>query len=142
MTLDCSKLRILQHRPRTSAIPTKPGNICFSTRWEWTSSSSDYYLDPVVLRLSESSLCRGYHENRLIPGSTDHTGRCAVGFFGRVYKLDKYQVRADSDGITQPFFVRFALNVITIRSCLNKLLQIISDNINMLLYMYDMTIVY
>ena len=61
-------------------------------RWDWTSSSSDYYLDPVVLRLSESSLCRGYHENRLIPGSTDHTGRCAVGFFGKVYKLDKYQV--------------------------------------------------
>ena len=91
-TLNCSKLRIRQLRPRTSAIPTKPGNICFSTRWEWTSSSSDYYLDPVVLRLSESSLCRGYHENRLIPGSTDHTGRCAVGFFGRVYKLDKYQV--------------------------------------------------
>ena len=70
---------------------------CF--RWDWTSSSSDYYLDPVVLRLSESSLCRGYHENRLIPGSTDHTGRCAVGFFGRVYKLDKYQVRCK---ITQP----------------------------------------
>ena len=65
----------------------------FFSRWEWTSSSSDYYLDPVVLRLSESSLCRGYHENRLIPGSTDHTGRCAVGFFGRVYKLDKYQVK-------------------------------------------------
>ena len=76
-------------------------DFCF--RWDWTSSSSDYYLDPVVLRLSESSLCRGYHENRLIPGSTDHTGRCAVGFFGKVYKLDKYQVGA---GVTQPLLLR------------------------------------
>ena len=80
-----------------------PNLTLFFSRWEWTSSSSDYYLDPVVLRLSESSLCRGYHENRLIPGSTDHTGRCAVGFFGRVYKLDKYQVRIDISIITQPF---------------------------------------
>ena len=77
-------------------IPTKPIIVFSSPRWEWTSSSSDYYLDPVVLRLSESSLCRGYHENRIIPGSTDHAGRCAVGFFGRVYKLDKYQVRLDT----------------------------------------------
>ena len=77
--------------------------MCSCFRWDWTSSSSDYYLDPVVLRLSESSLCRGYHENRLIPGSTDHTGRCAVGFFGKVYKLDKYQVGAR---VTQPVVIK------------------------------------
>ncbi len=70
-------------------------------RWKWTSSSSDFFRDSSVLRLSESSLCRGYHENQLVPGSTDVYGRCVVGFFGKVFRLDKYQVMIDSTATTR-----------------------------------------
>ncbi len=50
--------------------------------------------DGVVLRQGSSELCRGWHQNQLSPGQTDKAGRCEVGFHGRTYKLNQYQVGA------------------------------------------------
>ncbi len=46
----------------------------------------------VVLRQGSSALCRGWHQNQISPGQTDKAEKCEVGFHGKTYKLNKYQV--------------------------------------------------
>ena len=67
----------------------------FSSRWQHTDSSSTLYRQPITLKLGHTSICRGYHQNQLVPGSTDPRGKCVVAFFGKTFKLESYQVMVD-----------------------------------------------
>ena len=64
-------------------------------RWKTTNSSSTFYKHNSVIRLDGRSICRGWHQNQLLPGNTDQSGKCQVGFFGRLYGINEYQVLVD-----------------------------------------------
>ena len=66
-------------------------------RWKLTSSSSRFYRDTTVLKQGHAALCRGQYQNQIVPGWTDPRGKCAVGFFEKLHRLDSYQVLVDQE---------------------------------------------
>lgn len=70
-------------------------------RWKSTSNQEVFYRHPTVIRRGQSSVCRGYYKNQMVQGSTDVQGRCAVGFFKEVHRLEQYQVLVDSTSMAR-----------------------------------------
>ncbi len=73
--------------------------FCF--RWKWTDIASAFYRDSAVVRESGWSVCRGYFQNVLLPGSTDVRGRCLVTFGEEQHVLESYQVLTDASSMAR-----------------------------------------
>eukprot|EP00094_Tigriopus_californicus_P011563 TCALIF_11168-PA protein Name:"Similar to uzip Protein unzipped (Drosophila melanogaster)" AED:0.09 eAED:0.09 QI:0/0/0.5/0.5/1/1/2/1441/488 len=73
----------------------------FCSIWKSTSNQEVFYRHPTVIRHGQSSVCRGYYKNQMVQGSTDVQGRCAVGFFKELHRLEQYQVLVDGTSMAR-----------------------------------------
>ena len=67
-------------------------------RWASTNSNEALKMNHNIVRAgkdSEVSICRGYFQNTLVPGSTNARNQCVAYFFEKVVFLEDYQVLID-----------------------------------------------